>query len=145
MTCFVVDGKSVLKWCQENGACYSAFWYAMEHGYSLEKAMKKAMGAHTGHKYYYKETPLSEVFKKDKNAYLRAKARIRNGSDPIKAVEFELNRETAPQRANEPRYFLNGKSIAGLFGSGTAKYQRVLRKVRSGFNIREAVFSEQGK
>lgn len=144
MTCFRIGNKTVLQWCKENGACYSAFWTAMERGETLEKALEKATGPHTGYKLYYKDTPVSVLFKGDKKAYYRIKARIRNGADPIKTVEMELNRTVPPHKSNEPRYFYKGKALVELFGSGTGKYQRVLKRMREGMSIKNAIMAEGG-
>ena len=142
MTCFRIGNKTVLQWCKENGACYSAFWTAMERGYTLEKALEKALGSHTGYKYYYKGVPIAVLFKNDRKAYYRVKSRMRNGADPIKTVETELNRTLPPQKANKPRYFYNGKSLVELFGAGTGKYQRILKRMREGMSINNAVSAE---
>lgn len=144
MTCFRIGDKTVLQWCKENGACYSAFWTAMERGYTLEKALEKALGSHTGYKYYYKGVPIAVLFKNDRKAYYRAKARMRNGADPIKTVETELNRTIPPQKANKPRYFYNGKPLVELFGAGTGKYQRILRRMREGLSVSNAIMAEGG-
>lgn len=142
MTCFRIGEKTVLQWCNENGACYSAFYSAMEKGATIDKALKKALEKHTGYKYYYKDIPISVLFKKDRKAYSRVRKRIRNGADLEKAVEFEMSRKTPPQKANKPRYFYNGKSLVELFGAGTGKYQRILKRMREGMNIEKALLLE---
>lgn len=92
MTCFrFEDGRSVHKWCVDNGICYNSFWTRMEKGLSFEQAIieakesKKRRWSHP--RIYYKGTPLCKIFHIGTKEYSRVIRRLQRGLTIEQAME----------------------------------------------------------
>lgn len=45
---------------------------------------------------------------------------------------------------SHPKYKIGSVSLATFYGTGTKKYQRILKKIRNGMSINNAVMAEGG-
>lgn len=52
MTCFVINGESLNKYCKRNGISYNSVWNRIEKGWDLQKAIETPFLPPNGTKYF---------------------------------------------------------------------------------------------
>lgn len=146
LTCFrMSDGESVHRFCKKNDYSYSTFFNAMDNGESFDKALDMAKKAKflgkSRPKYYYKNKAVVDIFGYQTPAYYHFRSDVRRGYSVSEAVEREFKRTPSLCPGRSTKFFYKGMPLI-QFLNDNQKYQRVLRRMRCGKSLMDALALE---
>ena len=93
------DGKPVIEFCRETGACYQTIWYHInDKGLSVDDACKKALsrkGRKDNSKFFVGNISLKDYCRKAEINYNTVYSKILKGFSIENAVAYVVNRKKA--------------------------------------------------
>ena len=138
MTCFLIDGKTVKKYCEENGLRYDRFYYWMEKGLSVEESIEKIKtNNHHNRKWVYNGESIFIYCKRNNLLYNSVIKSIKNGMSVEDAIEKSRRLKNKKGRPAKIQY--NGESVRKYCEGNNLFYQTIYHRLRSGMNIEKAI------